>query len=424
MAQEYSYKFKHAPVDNPLKGLVPYWGQQEPFPSSMEFWYFPISDLMHAPDLFDWSSIEDKLDDAKSRGHQMVIRTYLEYPGKKSAMPIYLAEQGVKITEYEHDGEINLTPDYHDPKLIKAMEDFVAAFGEKFDGDPRVGYITMGVLGHWGEWHTYPKGELFATKEEQTKIQDAFAKAFKKTKILMRYPAGKDAWAHAANDDHPVGYHDDSFAWATLDTGKEEDDWFFEPAMKKAGQKALDKWKTQPIGGEIRPEIWGCIFDNKSCAPKGQEFDKCVQRLHVSWLMDSGMFAYADPPPTRERIANATQQVQKMGYELFISQANISNAGETSSVELTIENRGVAPFYYDWPVQLVVLGESGMELAAVKTDWKLSTVLPGAPQKWVSKIKIDDGGKLIISVPNPMDGGKPLRFANETQQSDGFMILN
>ena len=27
--------------------------------------------------------------------------------------------------------------------------------------------------------------------------------------------------------------------------------------LKDAGKGALDKWKTQPIGGEIRPEVWG-----------------------------------------------------------------------------------------------------------------------------------------------------------------------
>lgn len=28
-----------------------------------------------------------------------------------------------------------------------------------------------------------------------------------------------------------------------------------------AGREALDKWKTQPIGGEIRPEAWGKTQD-------------------------------------------------------------------------------------------------------------------------------------------------------------------
>ena len=413
-------------MDNPLKGLVPYWGQQDAFPCSMEFWYFPINELMTGPNEFNWDSVEAKLDDITARGNQIVMRTFLEYPGKESAMPEFLAEQGVKIIKYKNDDGLNQTPDYHDPKLIKAMEDFVAAFGKKYDGDPRIAFITMGVLGHWGEWHTYPKSELFATKEEQTKIQDAFARSFKKTKVLMRYPAGKNAWAHAANDEHPVGYHDDSFAWATLDTGKKEDDWFFEPAMKAAGEKALNKWKTQPIGGEIRPEIWGCVFDNPSCAPKGQDFETSVERLHVSWLMDSGMFSLADPAPTKQRIDNAKRQVSKMGYELYVSSSKLSFESDKCTIEVAVENKGVAPFYYDWPIKIATQSDNDVSDSTFDTDWKLTKVLPGEPQTWKCEIKLAQNRlkKISIYVPNPMKGGKPLRFANESQQADGYLILN
>lgn len=429
-AQSIQLKYQPAPIDNPLKGLVPYWHQHGPFPCSMEFWYFPVNKLMLGPDQFDWSAIESKLEDARSRGNQMVIRTYLEYPGRPSAMPDFLQQQGVKTTRYENDGKVNLTPDYHDARLIKAMESFIKAFGKKYDGDPRVAFITMGIIGHWGEWHTYPKEELFPSKESQTRIQDAFATAFRTTKVLMRYPAGNDDWAHAANDQHPVGYHDDSFAWATLDTGKKDDDWFFEPALRSAGKAAVDKWKKFPIGGEIRPEVWGCVFDEDSCEPAGQEFDKCVERTHVSWLMDSGMFALADPPPTKQRIANATQSVRRMGYEFHIPAAKIRRTKTSVSVTISIENRGVAPFYYQWPVELVGLSADNREISSVATNWKLPAVMPDQqPQEWTAELSLFDSlfdgdiEKVAIRVPNPMPGGKPIRFANQSQRSDGLMLI-
>ena len=90
---------------------------------------------------------------------------------------------------------------------------------------------------------------------------DAFENSFGKTKVLMRYPAGDDQATYASNKLRPFGYHDDSFAWATLATGKAEDEWFFESILKAASPAAIDKWKTQPIGGEIRPEVWGTVFD-------------------------------------------------------------------------------------------------------------------------------------------------------------------
>ncbi len=143
------------------------------------------------------------------------------------------------------------------------LRSFIAAFGAKYDGDARIGFITAGLLGTWGEWHTYPRSELMASKQVQAEVMDAYEAAFKKTPILLRYPANEKAWAHAANHLRHLGYHDDSFAWATLATGRKEDDWFFMPAMKAAGKSALEKWKTSPIGGEIRPELWGQIFDDQ-----------------------------------------------------------------------------------------------------------------------------------------------------------------
>lgn len=421
-AQTISFQYQPAPPDNPLKGLVPYVGQGDPFPHSMEFWYFPMNRLMTGPDSFDWSPIEDKLSEISSRGCQAVIRVFAEYPGRPLAVPEFLIEQGVKVTRYQHDGKLNLTPDYNNPTMVEAMQSFIAAYGEKYDGDPRIGFITMGILGHWGEWHTYPRGELFASKPVQAQVMDAFESAFTKTKVLMRYPAGPDTWGKAANHRRPFGYHDDSFAWATLDTGREQDSWFFQPAMQAAGPEAEAKWKTQPIGGEIRPEVWGCVFDHPSCAPEGQEFEKCVEETHASWLMDSGMFSLARRRPTAERKREAVRQVQRMGYEFFVSQAIIERADDQTSIRLDVTNRGVAPFYYDWPIDVVVVYEQSKPGERTRTDWKLTGILPGQTVRWSTLIKTTDA-KIAVEVVNPLPGGKPLRFANETQRADGLLLI-
>ncbi len=103
-----------------------------------------------------------------------------------------------------------------------------------------------------GSWHLgdgihIHACELMASKQVQSEVMDAYEAAFKTTPILLRYPANEHAWSHAANHLRRLGYHDDSFAWATLDTGRQEDNWFFLPALKAAGPQALDKWQTCPL---------------------------------------------------------------------------------------------------------------------------------------------------------------------------------
>jgi hypothetical protein len=234
------------------------------------------------------------------------------------------------------------TPDYENPRLRQVLKEFIAAFGQKYVGDPRIGFITAGLLGAWGEWHTYPKSELFASKYVQTEVLDPYESAFHITPILLRHPAGADYYAQAPNARRKFGYHDDSFAWATLDTGKPDDDWFFVPALKAAGKGALDKWQTQPIGGEIRPEAWGKVLDEKPGDPRIQDFRKCVEQTHASWLLDSGMFKKKQ---AAGRIHRAQEEVRRMGYEYYVTAATLTRpAAGKLRVRVELVNRGVAPF--------------------------------------------------------------------------------
>ncbi|MDA7881686.1 DUF4832 domain-containing protein [Akkermansiaceae bacterium] len=246
----------------------------------------------------------------------------------------------------------------------------------------------------------------------QEEVMTAFEKSFRKTKILLRYPAGKGNAHYADNRDRRFGYHDDSFAWATLETGKEEDAWFFVPSMKRAG--VSEKWKKYPVGGEIRPEIWPTVFTDKK-HPKEQDFLKSVRETHATWLLDTGMFS-TQYPKDEARRKRALHEVAQMGYELHLSEARM----EGTVLKVTIENRGVAPFYYDWPVMLTYSLEMGKS-AVRKTNWDLREIQPGKPAEF--EVKLGKDPSLVeIQIPNPMEGGAPLRFANRDRE-DGVLRL-
>lgn len=421
------------PADNPLKGLVPYADAEvERFPHSLEFDYVKLSDLMTGRNTFDWQPLEKRLSKISSRGCQAVFRVWIEYPGQKSGLPQFLRDEGVKVTEWtnakEKPPQKNLTPDYEDERLVVALENFLAAFGRRYDGDPRLGYLTAGLLGEWGEWHNWPRDELLASQATQKRVLDAYTKAFTKTPVLLRYPAGADHNAHVANSNRPFGYHDDSFAWATLDTEKDDDSWFYMSLLKAAGEGAVNKWKTQPIGGEIRPEVWGQVFDAKPQHKQAQDFAECVRQTHATWLMDSGLF---DKPPSADRIQRASSQVQWMGYDFHVQSAQIERPQpEQIKIALSVVNNGVAPFYYDWALELAALSETGEVLKTYPVKWKLTGILPSEkPQAWVATLSATEipekAMKLALRAINPLPQGKPLKFANADQDADavGWLTL-
>ena len=421
-----------APPDNPLKGFVPYLRADATFPHSLEWDYTKLSDVMTGPTNFNWAPFEAKLAAAASRGHQFFARFYLEWPGKKTGVPPYLIDAGLTMRRWTNTNTqpfppaVDHTPDYEDPRLRAALTNFIHALGRRYDGDPRLGFIGLGLLGTWGEWHNWPHDEWFASKAVQREVMDAYEAVFKKTKLVARYPAGTNDHRYADNGSRAIGYHDDSFAWATVHTGKRGDDWFFETKLRAAG--ALNKWRTQPIGGEVRPEVWKCLFDEPSCAPKGQEFDRCVAATHASWLCNEGVFRGQIQGTARER---AIRAVQRMGYELHVDSSELAAVANSQlTVSLSVTNTGVAPFYYDWPVELAALDAAGKLASTWKPDWKLTGILPGEPPtrwRFSADIRTMPAGAyhLLLRVPNPLSNGPPLRFANQAQDrhQPGWLTL-
>lgn len=457
-----------APADNPLKGFMPFYNAygsvEKPiandFPHSMEWFYVPLRNLMNGPNSFTFETgIEPQLQSIARRGHQAVFRVYMDYPGRYSGIPPFLLDDGLKVRHYAFFGNLptaSLCPDYNDPNLISALESFIAALGERYDGDPRIGFVTLGLIGFWGEWHTWPmdgytqEDSLFKAqknpKEEnwmpseanQMRLLKDFDAAFNTTRLLLRYPMGKPAVGRDADPGYRVtyqsiplniGYHDDSFAYETL-FGK---DWYFMGKMEWRG--AADKWKTEPVGGELRPEIQLSVW-SKPIPKQAEDFSMTVDGTHVSWLIAHSIFTSrsmtSNAAPYQEALAGA----RRMGYEFYITAINLPDVSgsEPLQVSIRLENRGVAPFYYDWPIEMGVKDASGQLAATWKTDWKLTGLLPAAagamPYSELSYTQpapnLARGDyTLIMHVVNPMENGKALKFANGTQDQDlaGWLTL-
>jgi hypothetical protein len=429
-----SLEYLPAPPDNPLKGFVSYPGTTGDFPHSMEWGYFALRDIVVGNRQYDWSPLEQQLQNSASKGCQFWCRFYLEWPGKPNAIPHYLLEDGMAAYAWTNTNTqpfppaVNFTPDYEDGRLRRALQDFIAEFGRRYDGDPRLGFVSVGLLGTWGEWHNHPSNFLFASKTVQTEVYEAYEKAFRTTKILARYPAGNSDPVYASNHERRLGYHDDSFAWATVHTGRREDDWFFESRLRRAG--ALEKWRAQPIGGEVRPEVWDCLFADPSCAPPGQEYERALTVTHASLLANHGVFREQLDPEVRSRALRAAQQ---LGYELYVSEAIIRASDHAPELlaTLSLTNTGVAPFYYNWPVELGACTRFGQRLLQIwPTEWKLSDIQPGQPATvWATRVGFPDlpegDYKLLLRSRNPMASGRPVRFANTAQDQDlqGWLTL-
>lgn len=423
---------------------MPYAGSYSTFPYSMEFFYIPLNAVMTGPDTFNWTALDSQLNAIAARGHQAVLRFYLDYPGDPSGVPQYLLNEGLQCNSYPDYGNngISCSPDYGDPRLDAALDQFIAAFGARYDGDPQIGFIQLGLLGFWGEWHTYPYNGVtepenwFASATEQNRVMHDYLAAFHKTKLLVRYPTPCDGCSMAGTDDAalPLGYHDDSFA---LETDASQTGYHFMDLMAQA--EATNKWMSEPIGGELRPELQACLFDVPYDCPSieaggdndtygANDFAESVAQTHASWLLNQTAF---DPGYTGANKARALSGSQSMGYQFTVTRTALEQTGkQTILVGAAIADNGIAPFYYKWPVEVEAVGADGHVAASGYVPFNLTSVKPGAPQQFTvtlrSRVDLRPGTySILLRVVNPLPGGMPLRFANASQDQTlaGWLTL-
>lgn len=405
---------------NPWTGLVPYAPDKKtPFPHSMENFYFPMAKLMVAWNKYTLAEFEQKLNDTASRGMQTICRIYLDYPGKTlkptDGVPAFLVP-GLRFYSYK-DG---VSPDWSNTTLQQAMYQLIAHLGSVYDGDRRIAFWQVGFLGKWGEWHD-EGGPPFASIGVQREVLLTFNKSFEKTALLVRYPdviGGLDA------NSIRIGFHDDSFFQDTLG-GAGTPNWHFMNRMATA--KAMDRWKSVPIGGEVRPELQKCIFAeniSKSCAGAGIGFEdpeQCVQATHSSWQWDNHIKDGYSAEDTKRALAVAAS----MGYTFYLSAVILEQDIQKKSFNITaeVQNRGVAPPYYSLRMQLTYPCDASHQGKTVFFGNDLMELLPSSsPTLFKSKpIGIVAGCKdVCISLGTP-HAVRPVKFAINGADSNGMV---
>lgn len=411
---EYGEKLKYSAVTsaNPLKGFFA-WGKEETdFPTSLKYYGFPLKDVQLDTNTFDFTVLEDKLEECKAYGKQAVIRFYIDYPGEDIAIPDFLLEnEDIEFRKYTlEDGASGLTPDYSNAELQQALVNFIAELGSKYDGDSRIGFIEAGLLGFWGEWHTYPYTEWYPDSNAYKTIGQAFDDAFDTTKIV----AGEVQENIA---DLAIGFHDDMMAVETKEVKNN---------LEEIGN--ADKWKTEPMGGEIAPTIQDKYFQGNILGyfSDSISWSKTLKLTHPSWALVNSIYEYTG----RER-EKAIKASNEMGYEFTVEYAKTyyNTSSNSLDISLDLKNKGIAPFYYNWDIELKVSDSNGNEVATETTYWDLRTITEmNTTYNFNYSMKdvfLDENSTYTVSmrVVNPMEGGMPLLFANKTQNDDGWLEL-
>ncbi len=344
-----------------------------------------------------------------AKGKHIIFRVYVDYPSLPSGLPDWLRKAGVKETVY-HDHGGGKSPDYNHPLMTAGMERLIAALGKRYNKHPRIAFIQIGLLGFWGEWHTWPREELYASPATERRIIEAYKQSFPDKSLMVRYAkgfAGQQKW---------IGFHDDMFPQDT-DNGK---DWSFLSGLRKA--QRTDNWKVAVVGGEMVP--------NQAKRWLGEDFETTLtmlNRSHFTWV---GPYCPALEKSKDEEFRDSSEQmVRKMGYEFQITEVAHSaevKTNQLAQVSLKGKNIGVAPFYYPWSVEWALFDSSGKVVKLHKTRWDIRNWQPGTFGEHANiACDIPPGTyRLGLGIRDPWQDRPAIRFANDLPVVDGWTIVS
>lgn len=155
---EVNYDVTHG---NPFRGLFasPGFGNYDEsitnIDSSLNFYFVPFNEIVVDDPgavgelAYDWEPLEIRLNQSAAKSRHAILTFSIHIPDRGLLLPPYLMDSLDLLPIETEDLKVQMTPDYGDPELMVAIERFIEALGNKYDGDNRIAVIHLGLLGFW-----------------------------------------------------------------------------------------------------------------------------------------------------------------------------------------------------------------------------------------------------------------------------------
>ncbi|MBN1672037.1 MAG: DUF4832 domain-containing protein [Kiritimatiellae bacterium] len=264
-----------------------------------------------------------------------------------------------------------LVPVFDDPVFLAKLKAFVAALAARYDGHPGLAFLDIRSYGNWGEGHMHPFGRPDIAEDKYLEHLALHREAFRKTLLMVcaqprRYPLAMN-WAVQ----NGIGIRRDGIC------GNSD------------GREGLLCYGRRPAVFELfgpydMLKELGWWEGRKDADGNGHRLADCVETGKPSWCDlsrggPSGLDMLTNERALVERLAN------RMGYHLVLSEARypaVAAAGRPVGVELTWENRGVAPVYLAAQVRFALFRTDGSLADTCRAptsrpaDWQPDNAVP------------------------------------------------
>lgn len=418
-------------LNNPYKGWAPsaLYGPYNQ-PHRLVHAYISWRELEPERGVFAWDELEAKnfFDHWSSKGVQIVTRIMLDYPTDNPSLieiPDWLYEMIDGDGTWYQTSEIGsgFSPNYANPILIAEHQRMIKAFGERYNNDPRIAFIQLGSIGHWGEWHTWPNGSgEFPEEHVANQYMQHYVEALDQKMLGIRRPL-----EYAAN--HGFGFFNDRIGHAEtteqwmfwMNNGMDYDDWYNRKTYPELA--VPDFWKTAYSAGEFgsgNALMW--LRDNTVSDTLRQ-----VRISHTSWIGPCSPAGYGNIP----ELVNINTVLNTIGYHFVVetvTHAPTIIAGGNLGINMVWNNKGVAPFYFPWSLEIGLINSKGELVHKETTTDDITKWLPGRHvvdfELTIPQDLPAGSYQLVIAIVNP-DTGKPgIDLGITGRRNDGRYTLS
>ena len=327
---------------------------------SMEWAFIGVSDVLPTcAGSFDWSTVDQFLVDATSRGHQAILRPVFFGPGYVSEN---YAPTDLAVSAFIYEGSSYDNPRWDLLATQECILKFIDAFAARYKSDLRVAFIQMGLVGLWGEHHL-DGGPYTASNFPSM--------AFQKTMInryLLGFGSSSSDLLSSISLDSAQQHGFFSTADTSFDSARVG---FFDDSLLIANHGAPGNWRQQPHPAEQlalhKLHGWGgeafwtkCNSDGSWVNPpndcgNGEGLGAQAQRIGLSYMLGSP--AFTEFPYSSEELLAASQM---MGYKFTTTDAVRQDAGHLA---ITVLNTGTS--YCPYKVEVCTQQGCGGDLSTL-----------------------------------------------------------
>lgn len=316
-------------------------------------------------------------------------------------------------------------PDWNDPHYLARLRALVSALGERYDHDPRLGWVDLFAYGSWNEWNLagWPAGSPVGTPATKRAIIDMNIQAFPDKYLAMNTDGygydgtGYDALDYALSRSPKVAIRMNCLGYA--DMGGAIRAYQADPAL-------ATRWQTAPSIVEY-------------CG--GPDFQAALQQIktyHFAMIGDGAgnINSFRSYSPADEQLL--LQNYKTSGYRFVLDRLTLPShieAGGGFSVTTAWSNVNVTPAYNPWQVLLQLRNSSGTIAWQQPSSLDLQTLLPTTDASGkdtpvsitdtftLPKTLVSGSYTVAVQIIDPDHYYRPLQLAIQGKQADGSYYL-